>query len=538
MPESDESARVGAYELLAKIGEGGMSVVHLAQAPNGHRVAIKLLRPHVVGDDQGRARMAREVTSLRRVRSPRVAEVYDADPWGDTPYVVIRYVPGLSLHDHVEQRGPIAGDDLIAFARGLAEALVAVHLVDVLHRDVKPSNVLMEGRNPVLIDFGLAQLSDDSRLTHSGWLLGTPGYLAPEILYGDDPSPKADVHSWAATVVFAASGSGPYGKGPALAVMDRVRRGEHNISAVPEPLYWAVARALLPDPRERPTADQLVEWLGESLAASHSQSSEPQSLQGLVQAEGAPLVSARSASRPAAVKETASTWTPPEHQEGYAEPAAAPVDRSSLSQGGYSATPWPPIRNGPGWVASTTLWLLVLALVVAGAMAAPVTTAALLFVGGWFLRTLAFRRNRLEEWRRQRGPRRNDSTVATICFPWFSVQSLPAALANAGVAVVDGAIVVIITVLTSDPSSPGLVLALGGLVAALFVSWGPLSGDVREGGKIVARTLLHPGAPTMMVLVLVAVAALAVLGVWATVGPSYGPLPEPPWERSLRSLVR
>ena len=129
-----------------------MSVVHLAQAPNGRRVAIKLLRPHVVGDDQGRARMAREVTSLRRVRSPRVAEVYDADPWGDTPYVVIRYVPGLSLHDHVEQHGPIAGDDLIAFARGLAEALVAVHVVDVLHRDVKPSNVLMEGKNPVLID--------------------------------------------------------------------------------------------------------------------------------------------------------------------------------------------------------------------------------------------------------------------------------------------------------------------------------------------------------------------------------------------------
>ncbi|MEJ7775306.1 MAG: serine/threonine-protein kinase [Nocardioidaceae bacterium] len=538
MPESDRSAKVGTYELLAKIGEGGMSVVHLAQAPNGRRVAIKLLRPHVVGDDQGRARMAREVTSLRRVRSPRVAEVYDADPWGDTPYVVIRYVPGLSLHDHVEQHGPIAGDDLIAFARGLAEALVAVHVVDVLHRDVKPSNVLMEGKNPVLIDFGLAQLSDDSRLTHSGWLLGTPGYLAPEILYGDDPTPKADVHSWAATVVFAASGSGPYGKGPALAVMDRVRRGEHNLSAVPEPLYWTVARALLPDPRERPTADQLVAWLGESLAASRSQSSKPQSVQGLPQPERGSMVPARSVSRPASVEGGAPTWSSPEHQVRDAEPAAAPVDRSSLSQGGYSATPWPPIRQGPGWLASTTLWLLVLALVVACAVAAPVATAVLIFVSGWCLRTLAFRRSRLEEWRRQRGPRRNDSTVATICLPWFSVQSLPAALVNAGVAVVDGAIVVIITVLTSDPSSLELVLGLGGLVAALFVWWGPLSGDVREGGKMVARTLLHPGVATVMVLALIAVAAVAVLAIWATVGPSYGPLPDPPWERSLRSLVR
>jgi serine/threonine protein kinase len=538
VPESDRSAKVGTYELLAKIGEGGMSVVHLAQAPNGRRVAIKLLRPHVVGDDQGRARMAREVTSLRRVRSPRVAEVYDADPWGDTPYVVIRYVPGLSLHDHVEQHGPIAGDDLIAFARGLAEALVAVHVVDVLHRDVKPSNVLMEGKNPVLIDFGLAQLSDDSRLTHSGWLLGTPGYLAPEILYGDDPTPKADVHSWAATVVFAASGSGPYGKGPALAVMDRVRRGEHDLSAVPEPLYWTVARALLPDPRERPTADQLVAWLGESLAASRSQSSKPQSVQGLPPPERGSMVPARSVSLRASVEGGAPTWSSPEHQARDAEQAAAPVDRSSLSQGGYSATPWPPIRQGPGWLASTTLWLLVLALVVACAVAAPVATAVIIFVSGWCLRTLAFRRSRLEEWRRQRGPRRNDSTVATICLPWFSVQSLPAALVNAGVAVVDGAIVVIITVLTSDPSSLELVLGLGGLVAALFVWWGPLSGDVREGGKMVARTLLHPGVATVMVLALIAVAAVAVLAIWATVGPSYGPLPDPPWERPLRSLVR
>jgi len=189
-------------------------------------------------------------------------------------------------------------------------------------------------------------------------------------------------------------------------------------------------------------------------------------------------------------------------------------------------------------LASTTLWLLVLALVVACAVAAPVATAVIIFVSGWCLRTLAFRRSRLEEWRRQRGPRRNDSTVATICLPWFSVQSLPAALVNAGVAVVDGAIVVIITVLTSDPSSLELVLGLGGLVAALFVWWGPLSGDVREGGKMVARTLLHPGVATVMVLALIAVAAVAVLAIWATVGPSYGPLPDPPWERSLRSLVR
>ena len=204
--QKPEETRIGGYRLIARIGEGGMGVVHLAQAPDGSRVALKVLRPHIVGDDEARERLAREVNSLRRITSPRIAEVIDADPWGETPYVATRYVPGLSLHEHVREEGPIVGIDLLHFAHSLAEALIAVHGVGVLHRDIKPSNVLMEGRTPVLIDFGLARLADDPRLTHTGWLLGTPGYLAPEILYGDEATPASDVHAWAATVVYAATG--------------------------------------------------------------------------------------------------------------------------------------------------------------------------------------------------------------------------------------------------------------------------------------------------------------------------------------------
>src|SRR5687768_5092118 len=103
-----------------------MGVVHLAQTPDGGRVALKVLRPHIVGDDEARERLAREVASLRRVTSPRIAEVLDADPWGETPYVATRYVPGLSLHQHVREEGPITGVDLTHFAAGLAEALIAV----------------------------------------------------------------------------------------------------------------------------------------------------------------------------------------------------------------------------------------------------------------------------------------------------------------------------------------------------------------------------------------------------------------------------
>ncbi|MCD6638505.1 MAG: serine/threonine protein kinase, partial [Nocardioides sp.] len=220
---------VGGYRLRARLGEGGMGVVHLGQRPGERPVALKVLRPHIVGDDEARRRLAREVSSLERIRSHRIAEIIDADPWGDIPYVATRYVPGLSLHDHVREEGALRGDDLLWFADCLAEALTAVHQVGVLHRDIKPSNVIMEGRSPVLIDFGLARVADDPRLTMTGWLLGTPGYLAPEILHGEDATAASDVHAWAATVAFAV-----------------------------RPL---VERALSPDPGERPTLPDLRVWL-------------------------------------------------------------------------------------------------------------------------------------------------------------------------------------------------------------------------------------------------------------------------------------
>lgn len=227
-----QAVTVGPYTLLTKIGEGGMGVVHLARAPHGERVALKVLRPHIVGDDEARARLAREVGSLSRIRSRWVAEIKDADPWAVVPYVATRYVPGLSLHDHVVEEGRIEGEDLVWFAACLAEGLDSVHAVGVLHRDVKPSNVLMEGRTPILIDFGLARVADDPKLTHTGWLLGTPGYLAPEILYGDDATTASDVHSWGATVAYAGLGRAPFGRGPSMAIMDRVRRGEHDLSGL------------------------------------------------------------------------------------------------------------------------------------------------------------------------------------------------------------------------------------------------------------------------------------------------------------------
>ena len=133
----------------------------------------------------------------------------------------------------------------------------------MLHRDVKPSNVLMEGRAPILIDFGLARVADDPKLTHTGWFLGTPGYLAPEILHGEDATAASDVHSWAATVAFAGTGNPPFGRGPSMAVMDRVRRGEHDLSGLPDDLRPLVAAALDPDPARRPDLKEIRARLAE-----------------------------------------------------------------------------------------------------------------------------------------------------------------------------------------------------------------------------------------------------------------------------------
>ena len=257
-------AVLGRYRLLRHIGEGGMGVVHLASGPDGRRVALKVLRPHVVGDPEGRARLAREVASLQRVRSERVAEFLDADPWGPTPFVVTRFVPGLSLSDYVDEYGPLRGQQLLRLAGGLAEALAAVHAVGVVHRDVKPSNVLLEGQDPVLIDFGLARAAEDAAVTMTGWMMGTPAYLTPEIALGQEPGPATDVHSWASTVAFACRGTSPFGRGPQAVLLDRVRRNDHDLDGVPADLHDVLLRCLDTDPRARPPATVLAGWLAGS----------------------------------------------------------------------------------------------------------------------------------------------------------------------------------------------------------------------------------------------------------------------------------
>jgi serine/threonine protein kinase len=265
-PEEDtdgprEHARIGGYRLVQRLGEGGMGTVHLALDGHGRAVAIKVLRPHVAHDPAARARLSREVDTLSRIRSPRVAPVVDADVDGETPFIVTRYVPGPPLDEYVADRGPLPPADLHRVAAGLAEALEAIHEVDVVHRDVKPGNVLLVDGDPVLIDFGIAHVVDDVRLTSTGLVMGTPGYLAPEVIHGEDVTEATDWWGWAATTAFAATGTPPFGTGAMNAVLARVAAGDPDLRAVDpriEPLLFA---ALSPHPHERPHQDEVVRAL-------------------------------------------------------------------------------------------------------------------------------------------------------------------------------------------------------------------------------------------------------------------------------------
>jgi predicted Ser/Thr protein kinase len=251
--------KLGPYRLQDRLGEGGMGAVYLARDRDRRPVAIKVLHFRVAAEPTARRRLAREVEAMRRVRSPFVAEVLDADVDHKFPYIVTRYVPGQTLDDTVRAQGPLTPAALERLASGLAQALVAIHAAGVVHRDLKPGNVMLHNGNPVVIDFGIAQTGDaTTQLTQTGMFMGTPGYLAPEVIEGQASSAASDIHSWGATLAFAATGRAPFGSGSFENVFYRIVQGNADIGGIPGPLAQLVSATLSRDPRRRPTADWLV----------------------------------------------------------------------------------------------------------------------------------------------------------------------------------------------------------------------------------------------------------------------------------------
>ncbi|HKE66446.1 MAG TPA: protein kinase [Micromonosporaceae bacterium] len=257
--------QLGEYRLLRRLGEGGMGSVYLAESGDGTPVALKVIREDLAEEPEFRRRFRGEVARAQEVPPFCTAEVLDADPDHDPPYLVVEYVDGPSLADVVADRGPLTPANLHGLAIGVATALTAIHGAGVIHRDLKPSNVLLAPGTPKVIDFGIAQPAEDADSdTRTDQLMGTVAYMAPERLepaMGRALTPAADIFAWGAVVAYAATGRVPFAgdSGPSTAVAILTQRP--NLEGIAEPLRHLVKRALAKRPEARPTARQLLDEL-------------------------------------------------------------------------------------------------------------------------------------------------------------------------------------------------------------------------------------------------------------------------------------
>lgn len=258
--------RIGEYRLLGCLGEGGMGKVYIART-QAHPIAIKVIHGTITGDPAFRDRFDREVRLAQQVRGPYTAAVIDADPHASRPWMAIEYVPGVPLSEAVKAAGPLPKASLRILIVGLAEALRAIHHAGIIHRDLKPSNVLLTNNAPRVIDFGIAKAMENTEktlfmpLTPIGETIGSPGYMSPEQIRGQDLTPKSDVFSLGSTFYYAATGCHPFGAGHDSVVYSRTLEQEPDFDTVPA-FRALIAECLKKTPDRRPTLKQVMERLG------------------------------------------------------------------------------------------------------------------------------------------------------------------------------------------------------------------------------------------------------------------------------------
>jgi outer membrane protein assembly factor BamB len=242
----------GPFRLRARLGAGGMGRVFLGYSPAGRAVAVKICHPEFAADPAFVSRFALEVAAARAVNGLYTAQVIDAGPEDQPPWLATSYVPGPSLLDAVGAHGPLPEPAVWRLATGLAEALAAVHARGLVHRDLKPTNVLLAADGPRVIDFGVARALDGTSLTATGITFGTPSYMSPEQAQTRLVGPASDVFALGSTLCFAATGGTPFGDGDPPSVLYRVVRAAPALDAVPAGLRGLIGACLAKDPADRP----------------------------------------------------------------------------------------------------------------------------------------------------------------------------------------------------------------------------------------------------------------------------------------------
>ncbi|GGS14488.1 serine/threonine protein kinase [Streptomyces parvus] len=250
--------RIGGYIVERELGSGGMGTVYLARSRGGRSVAVKVARPELAGDPHFRERFRAEVAAARSVGGFHTAPVVDADPDAAAPWLATAYIPGPTLSALLEAEGPMDEARLRGLGAALAEALAAIHGCGLVHRDLKPGNIIMASDGPRVLDFGIARALESTRLTATGTAFGTPGFLAPEQAQGQEVDGAADVFALGAVLVAAAGGSA-FGAGTPMGLMYRSVHEPPDLAAVPEGLRPVLAACLAKAPEERPTPAGLLD---------------------------------------------------------------------------------------------------------------------------------------------------------------------------------------------------------------------------------------------------------------------------------------
>ncbi|MFF2539245.1 bifunctional serine/threonine-protein kinase/ABC transporter substrate-binding protein [Streptomyces cyaneofuscatus] len=263
---STDPARIAGYRILGRLGAGGMGVVLLGRSPGGALVAIKLIRAEYADDAGFRTRFRREVAIARQVRNRWAVPVVDADTEAAAPWLATEFVPGPALSEAVGGGAPLPERSVRALGSMLAEALEAVHGAGLVHRDVKPGNVLLGLDGPRLIDFGIARALDDTVLTATDAIVGSPGFLSPEQAQGRRIGPPSDIFSLGCVLVYAATGGRPFGSGPVEAMLFRTVHDPADLGALPPGLRPVVEGCLSKEPEGRPTAGDIRRAFAEDTA--------------------------------------------------------------------------------------------------------------------------------------------------------------------------------------------------------------------------------------------------------------------------------
>ncbi|MEU8322111.1 protein kinase [Nonomuraea sp. NPDC048881] len=255
----EDPPAIGPYELLSRLGSGGMGTVYLARGADGVKVALKAIRRDFTADPVYRARFHEEVSNARKVASFCTARVLDHGEDRGVLYLVTEYIDGISLEDQLIEHGALPPSVLHSAAVGVAAALTAIHAAGLVHRDLKPANVMLTLAGPRVIDFGLARSTHvESRHTNAGMVMGTPGWIAPEQVFEGHTSPAGDVFAWGSLIAYAGLGGHPFGEGDAYVMAARARTAPPDLRGLPAPLDRLVAAAIHPDPARRPAAKQLL----------------------------------------------------------------------------------------------------------------------------------------------------------------------------------------------------------------------------------------------------------------------------------------